>query len=161
MATQRISNFMTLVLDHTPTLDTSAYAQHDVLFNFAAVTLGAGASEARPVRGTINNFALLDKDDNGNQITVYFSDSSSASLGTVNSAISITDAHAATILGQVDTGATYEDLIGCKSIVPSAFAPIPFISTDDKIYVGGALRGSATPTHSASGITMRIGVTIE
>ena len=152
---------MTLVLDHTPTLDTNAYAQHDILFDFEALTLNAGASEARPVRGTINNFTLLDKDDNGNQITVYFSDSSSASLGTVNSAISITDAHAATILGQVDTGATYEDLIGCKSIVPSAFAPIPFISTDDKIYVGGALRGSATPTHSASGITMRIGVTIE
>ena len=161
MATQRITNFMTLVLDHTPTLDTNAYAQHAILFDFEAVTLNAGASSARPVRGTINNFILLDKDDNGNQITVYFSDSSSASLGTLNGAIGITDAHAATILGQVDTGATYEDLIGCKSIQPSAFAPIPFISTDDKIYVGAALRGSATPTHTASGITMRIGLTIE
>ena len=161
MATQRITNFMTLVLDHTPTCDTSAYAQNDVLFNFGALTLGAGASAARPVRGTINNFALLDKDDNGNQISVFFSDSSSASLGTVNSAVSITDAHAATILGYVDTGATYEDMIGCKIIRPSAFAPIPFISTDDKIYVGGVLRGSATPTHTAAGITMRISVTIE
>jgi len=161
MATNRITNFMTLVLEHTPTLDTGAYAQHDVLFNFEAITLGAGASPARPVRGTINNFVLLDKDDNGNQITVYFSDSSAASLGTLNAAISITDAHAATILGQVDSGATYEDLINCKSIVPSAFAPIPFVSTDDKIYIAGALRGSATPTHTASGITMRIGVTIE
>ena len=161
MATQRITNFMTLVLDHTPTCDTSAYAQNDVLFNFGALTLGAGVSAARPVRGTINNFALLDKDDNGNQISVFFSDSSSASLGTVNSAVSITDAHAATILGYVDTGATYEDMIGCKVIRPSAFAPNPFISTDDKIYVGGVLRGSATPTHTAAGITMRIGVTIE
>ena len=156
MATQRISNFMTLVLDHTPTCDTSAYAQHDVLFNLEAVTL-----EARPVRGTINNFVLFDKDDNGNQITVFFSDSSAASLGTVNSAVSITDAHAATILGQVDTGTGYEDLINSKSVQPSAFSPIPFVSTDDKIYVGGVLRGSATPTHTASGITMRIGITIE
>ena len=161
MATQRITNFITLVLDHTPTCDTSAYAQHDILFNFEALTLNAGASEARPVRGTINNFALLDKDDNGNQITVFFSDSSSASLGTVNAGVTITDAHAALILGYVDTGATYEDMIGCKIIRPSAFAPIPFVSTDDKIYVGGVLRGSATPTHTASGITMRIGVTIE
>ena len=161
MATQRISNFMTLVLDHTPTCDTSAYAQHDVLFNLEAVTLGAGASEARPVRGTINNFVLLDKDDNGNQITVFFSDSSAASLGTVNSAVSITDAHAATNLGQVDKGTGYEDLINSKSVQPSAFSPIPFVSTDDKIYVGGVLRGSATPTHTASGITMRIGITIE
>ena len=161
MATQRITNFMTLVLDYTPTLDTSAYAQNDVLFNFGAVTLNAGASAARPVRGTVNNFALLDKDDNGNQITVFFSDDSSASLGTLNSAVSITDAHAATVLGYVDSGATYEDMIGCKVIRHAAFAPIPFVSTDDKIYVGGVLRGSATPTHTASGITMRIGVTIE
>jgi hypothetical protein len=161
MATQRITNFMTLVLDYTPTLDTSAYAQNDVLFNFGAVALNAGASAARPVKGTVNNFALLDKDDNGNQITVFFSDDSSASLGTLNSAVSITDAHAATVLGYVDTGATYEDMIGCKVIRPAAFAPIPFVSTDDKIYVGGVLRGSATPTHTASGITMRIGVTIE
>ena len=161
MATQRITNFMTLVLDYTPTFDTSAYAQNDVLFNFGAVTLNAGASAARPVRGTVNNFALLDKDDNGNQITVFFSDDSSASLGTLNSAVSITDAHAATVLGYVDSGATYEDMIGCKVIRPAAFAPIPFVSTDDKIYVGGVLRGSATPTHTASGITMRIGVTIE
>ena len=161
MATQRITNFMTLVLDHTPTLDTSAYAQNDVLFNFEALTLNAGASEARPVRGTVNNFILLDKDDNGNQITVFFSDDSDASLGTFNAGITITDAHAGTILGQVDTGATYEDLIGCKSIVPSAFSPIPFESTDDKLYVGGVLRGSATPTHTAAGITIRIGITIE
>ena len=161
MATQRITNFITLVLDHTPTLDTNAYAQNDILFDFEALTLNAGASEARPVRGTINNFALLDKDDNGGQITVFFGDDSTASLGTVNSAVSITDAHAATILGYVDSGATYEDMIGCKVIRPSAFAPIPFVSTDDKIYVGGVLRGATTPTHSASGITMRIGVTIE
>ena len=161
MATQRITNFMTLVLDHTPTLDTNAYAQNDILFDFAALTLGAGASEARPVRGTINNFALLDKDDNGNQITVFFSDDSDATLGTFNAGVTITDAHAATILGYVDTGATYEDMIGCKEIRPASFSPIPFLSTVDKIYVGGVLRGSATPTHSASGITMRIGLTIE
>ena len=161
MATQRITNFMTLVLDHTPTLDTNAYAQNDILFDFAALTLGAGASEARPVRGTINNFALLDKDDNGNQITVFFSDDSDASLGNFHAGVTITDAHAATILGYVDTGATYEDMIGCKVIRPAAFSPIPFLSTDDSIYVGGVLRGSATPTHSASGITMRIGLTIE
>ena len=161
MATQRINNFMTLVLDHTPTCDTSAYAQNDVLFNFEAVSLNAGASEARPISGTINNLILTDKYDNGNQITLFFSDSSAASLGTVNSAVSITDAHAATILGYVDTGATYEDMINNKVLRPSAFAPIPFVSTADKIYVGGVLRGSATPTHSAAGITLRIGVTIE
>ena len=59
MATQRITNFITLVLDHTPTLDTNAYAQHDILFDFESVALSAGASAARPVRGTINNFTLL------------------------------------------------------------------------------------------------------
>ena len=161
MGATTLYNFKTKVLDFTPTLDTNAYAQHDILFDFTALTLGEGGSAPRPIKGTINNFTLLDKDDNGNQITVFFSDDSSADLGTFNAGVTITDAHAATILGYVDTGATYEDMIGSKIIRPSAFAPIPFVSTDDKIYVGGVLRGSATPTHTASGITMRIGITIE
>ena len=144
-------------MDVTPTLDTNAYAQNDVLFNFTAVDLGQGS----PVRGTLNAFTFLDKDDNGNQVSVFISDSSSASLGTVNSAVSITDADAASILGYVDTGATYEDLIASKIIRPSAFSPIGFDSSTGSIYVGGVLRGSATPTHTASGIVLRLYLTIE
>ncbi len=144
-------------MDVTPTLDTNAYAQNDVLFNFTAVDLGQGS----PVRGTLNAFTLLDKDDNGNQVSVFISDSSSASLGTVNSAVSITDADAASILGYVDTGSTYEDLIASKIIRPSAFSPIGFDSSTGSIYVGGVLRGSATPTHTASGIVLRLYLTIE
>ena len=144
-------------MDVTPTLDTNAYAQNDVLFNFTAVDLGQGS----PVRGTLNAFTFLDKDDNGNQVSVFISDSSSASLGTVNSAVSITDADAASILGYVDTGDTYEDLIASKIIRPSAFSPIGFDSSTGSIYVGGVLRGSATPTHTASGIGLRLYLTIE
>ena len=144
-------------MDVTPTLDTNAYAQNDVLFNFTAVDLGQGS----PVRGTLNAFTFLDKDDNGNQVSVFISDSSSASWGTVNSAVSITDADAASILGYVDTGDTYEDLIASKIIRPSAFSPIGFDSSTGSIYVGGVLRGSATPTHTASGIVLRLYLTIE
>ena len=144
-------------MDVTPTLDTNAYAQNDVLFNFTAVDLGQGS----PVRGTLNAFTFLDKDDNGNQVSVFISDSSSASLGTVNSAVSITDADAASILGYVDTGDTYEDLIASKIIRPSACSPIGFDSSTGSIYVGGVLRGSATPTHTASGIVLRLYLTIE
>ena len=161
MGATTLYNFRTKVLDYTPTLDTNAYAQNDILFDFEALTLGEGGSSSSPVKGTINTFVLLDKDDNGNQITVFFSDDSSADLGTFNGAVGITDAHAATILGYVDTGATYEDMIASKIVRPSAFTPIPFVSTDDKLYVAGVLRGSATPTHTAAGITMRIGLTIE
>ena len=144
-------------MDVTPTLDTNAYAQNDVLFNFTAVDLGQGS----PVRGTLNAFTFLDKDDNGNQVSVFISDSSSASLGTVNSAVSITDADAASILGYVDTGDTYEDLIASKIIRPSAFSPIGFDSSTGSIYVGGGLRGPATPTHTAAGIVLRLYLTIE
>ena len=144
-------------MDVTPTLDTNAYAQNDVLFNFTAVDLGQGS----PVRGPLPAFTFLDKDDNGNQVSVFISDSSSASLGTVNSAVSITDADAASILGYVDTGDTYEDLIASKIIPPSAFSPIGFDSSTGSIYVGGVLRGSATPTHTASGIVLRLYLTIE
>ena len=157
MGSATIYNFRSVVVDVTPVLSTGAYAQNDVLFDFTDVDLGQGS----PVRGTINAFTLLDKDDNGNQVSVFVSDSSTASLGTVNSAVTITDADAATILGYVDTGDTYEDLIASKIVRPSAFAPIGFNSSTGSIYVGGVLRGAVTPTHTASGIVIRLYLTIE
>ena len=157
MGSATIYNFRSVVVDVTPVLSTGAYAQNDVLFDFTDVDLGQGS----PVRGTINAFTLLDKDDNGNQVSVFVSDSSTASLGTVNSAVTITDADAATIVGYVDTGETYEDLIASKIVRPSAFAPIGFNSSTGSIYVGGVLRGAVTPTHTASGIVIRLYLTIE
>ena len=157
MGSATIYNFRSVVVDVTPVLSTGAYAQNDVLFDFTDVDLGQGS----PVRGTINAFTLLDKDDNGNQVSVFVSDSSTASLGTVNSAVTISDADAATIVGYVDTGETYEDLIASKIVRPSAFAPIGFNSSTGSIYVGGVLRGAATPTHTASGIVIRLYLTIE
>ena len=157
MGSATIYNFRSVVVDVTPVLSTGAYAQNDVLFDFTDVDLGQGS----PVRGTINAFTLLDKDDNGNQVSVFVSDSATASLGTVNSAVTITDADAATIVGYVDTGETYEDLIASKIVRPSAFAPIGFNSSTGSIYVGGVLRGAVTPTHTASGIVIRLYLTIE
>ena len=157
MGSATIYNFRSVVVDVTPILSTGAYAQNDVLFDFTDVDLGQGS----PVRGTINAFTLLDKDDNGNQVSVFVSDSATASLGTVNSAVTITDADAATIVGYVDTGETYEDLIASKIVRPSAFAPIGFNSSTGSIYVGGVLRGAVTPTHTASGIVIRLYLTIE
>ena len=62
MGATTLYNFKTKLLDFTPTLDTNAYAQHDILFDFTALTLGEGGSATRPIKGTINNFTLLDKD---------------------------------------------------------------------------------------------------
>lgn len=159
MGASTIYNFRSVVVDFTPTLDTSAYAQNDVLFDFQEVALGQGNG----AKGTINGFTLLDKDDQGNQITLAFSDSSTASLGTVNTAVSISDADAATILSYIDTGATYEDLVGSQIVKPSAITPIPFKCASDSgsIYLGAILRGAATPTHTASGMTIRLHLTIE
>jgi len=120
-----------------------------------------GLSSTNPLRGTINNISLLDKDDQGNQVTLFVADDSTASLGTANAAVSITDAHAAMILGYIDTGDTYEDLAGSKIVRPSAFAPIAFETSNETLYIGGVLRGAATPTHTASGITIRLHLTIE
>jgi len=153
-------NFKSHIVDFTPTLDTNEYAQNDVLFDFQAVTIPA-LSQKNPLRGTINNITLLDKDDQGNQISLFVSDDSSASLGTANGAVSITDAHAATILGIIDTGDTYEDLVGSQIVQPSAFSPIAFETDNETLYIGGVLRGAATPTHTASGITIRLHLTIE
>ena len=152
-----VDNFKSKVIDVTPTLDTSAYAADDILFDFTDIDLGEGDSN---VRGSITGFTLIDKDDQGSQITLFFSDDDAATLGTFNTAVTITDAHAAMILGYVDTGATYEDLVDSQIIKPAAFTPIPFDVSNGRIYVGGVIR-SGTPTHTASGIVLRLHVTIE
>lgn len=157
MGAQTIYNFRSVAVDFVPTLDTNAYAQNDILFDLQEAALGQGDR----VKGTINGFTLVDKDDQGSQLTLVFSDSSTASLGTVNTAPSPTDADAATILGYVDTGETYEDLVNSQIVKPAAFTPIPFRTENGSIYIGAILRGAVTPTHTASGFTIRLHLTIE
>lgn len=149
-----IANFRTMVRRITPVLDTSAYAAGDVLFPTTAITIASGAQACR---GTVRFVGVLDKDDQTAQaITLWFLRSNVA-LGTVNAAPSITDANAEEIVGKA-TVTTADDLGGCKVGQADGIA-LPFELSSGILYVAATTAG--TPTHTASGIVLRIGLEIE
>ncbi len=151
-----VANFRTKVVDVTLTITNAEAATADVVADFQSFDVGTGQTI-----GTINNMIITDWDDHGIQLDVLFSDKQTAPvLGTENDVVAISDADAATIIGRVDTGATYVDLVDSKVVVPAAFSPIAFDTANGSLYIGVVNRGAAT-TWTASGITLRLSLTIE
>jgi hypothetical protein len=146
----RITNFTNRTITVTPVLDTNAYAAGDVLF--AATELDFGNAL---VSGVIKHASILDQDDQAAQtITLYFA-GSTFTLGTVNSAISISDADAAKLLGTAAV-TTSTDLINSR-FGQNTDIGLPFTVNGGSLYVAASTGGAGT--HSASGLKLR--VTIE
>ena len=157
-----IANFQSKVIDVDLTLDTSASTAGDVVADFQKMEFNSIASNIIS-RGTINNIVVIDKDDQGAEMDVVFSDKPDTTppvLGTEGSAVSISDADAATIIGAINVpSANYIDLINSQVAKPDVSAPIPFDVNQSYLYVGVVTRG--TPTYTASGVKLRISVTLE
>ena len=155
---EEIKNFQTVQVDVTLSLDTSAYADGDVLAEMQAVELDVGYNTQVGLRGTINYCEVVDKDDQGEALDVVFMDEE-GSLGAVeNAAVAITDANAIKVIGNVVVS-TYADFINSQIARPE-FYPIPF-NTDKTgtIYVGAISRGAGT--YTAAGIVLRMGFTLD
>jgi hypothetical protein len=146
----RITNFTNRTVTVTPVLDTNAYAAGDVLF--AATELDFGNAL---VSGVIKHASILDQDDQASQtITLYFA-GSTFTLGTANSAISISDADAEKLLGTAAV-TTSTDLIGSR-FGQNTDIGLPFTINSGSLFVAASTGGAGT--HSASGLKVR--VTIE
>lgn len=136
----------------TPTLDTSAYAAGDVLFDSAAVILARVSGRA----ATLQSVAVTDKDDNGATIDLYFFNASVA-FGTANAAPSISDTDALKYIGHVRISPTdYSDLggvqVGCVRGIGLVLKP----SGSTSIYVAAVVREAKT--YTASGLQFTFGV---
>lgn len=150
-----LSNFRSKVVRFTPTVDTSAYASGDVLFDRTAVTISATSGECR---GTILSASIVDRDDQSTQtVTLYFLNAN-VSLGTANSAPSITDDNASDSIIGTCTVTTGTDLGGCKFGETQGLV-IPFELTGPTLYVAAVTGG--TPTHTASGVRVRLSLQLE
>jgi hypothetical protein len=141
-------------VDFTPSLDTSAYADGDVVFDTEAVTLMSANDHYAELIG----LSVIDKDDQKQSLEIYFFNASN-SLGTENSAPSISDANAAYYLGHAAiSAAEYRDLGGVS--VAFAYLDKPMvlksISGASTVGVAGITRGA--PTHTASGLVIRLHV---
>lgn len=142
------------VLDFTPVLDTSIYADGDVLFDTAA--LASAFDYAAGVR-TLQSVQVLDEDDQGIKIDLIFLDSN-VSLGTFNGAPNISDANARKIIGSCSILTTdYVDFggarIGSKGNIGQLLKAAAASTT---LYVAGITRGG-TPTYTASGLKFKFG----
>ena len=141
------------VIDLTLSLSTSpAYSDGDVLF--AAQEL-ASAVRASGGTGILQSIQVVDQDDQGQAMDIIISDST-ITLGTENSAVSISDADAAKILGIVKVAAgDYVDLVNSQYASISNIGLV-IIPDTTSLYISGISRG--TPTHTASGIVLRISI---
>ena len=150
-----LSNFRSKVVRFTPTLDTSAYAGGDVLFDRTAVAVSNSNVNAR---GTILSASIVDRDDQSTQtVTLYFLNAN-VSLGTANSAPSITDDNASNSIIGTCTVTTGTDLGGCKFGETQGLV-IPFELTGPTLYVAAVTGG--TPTHTTSGVRVRLSLQLE
>lgn len=142
------------ILEVTLTLDTNAYASGDVLADTQEITNGV---TARRGLGMLQSLVLVDEDDQKQDIDVLFF-SALASLGTENSTPSITDANAREYLGKVEVAAAdYDDLGGVAVVSVSNIGLILRAAAGTSLYVGAICR-SGTPTYTASGLKLRLGI---
>lgn len=142
------------VIEVTLTLDTLAYVAGDVLSDTAAIP-NAVARNGGAAR--LHSIAVIDEDDQGAALDLVFF-AANRSLGTKNSPPSISDADARDALGHVSvvTG-DYVDLGGVRVATKSAIALVLEASAASRdVYVATITRG--TPTHTANGLKLRIGL---
>lgn len=152
---QQIIAGKSTVIDVTLSLDTSIYASGDVLADTQAV---AGAGRANDMGGVLQSLTIIDKDDQGAALDVWLL-SANQSMGSENSAPSISDANAANILGRISVGTgDYYDLGGVRVAAIQGLG-IPYIpvSGGTSLYVA-VVNGAGTPTYTASGVVLRFGL---
>lgn len=153
--TDRVTVGGVTLVDVTLSLDTGAYANGDLLADTQAV---ANAVRVNDGTGILHSVMIIDEDDNGAAFDLYFL-SANNTLGSENSAPSITDAHSRDILCRVSVAtADYADLGGVKvAQLHSLNRIIKGVSGGTSIYVA-AVNGTGTPTYTASGVKLRIGI---
>lgn len=145
------------LVDVTFVCDTSAMAANDLISD-VVVCSGVVLDVDHP--GILESVQLIDEDNNtAVGLTIFFL-STNGSMGTVNSAPQPTDAVARTILGSVDLATSdFKSLTNSKIATKANIGLIlkPVSGTRD-VYAAIALTGAGTPTYSASGLKMRLGV---
>lgn len=130
------------VIRHTLTVETSQYADNDLLFDVDEIeNVFEGANKT----GVIYAATLHDADDEAADITLFFTDSST-SWGTVNSAVNVADAQMESVLGYVQfAAADYDDLTNSRIAFKNNLN-IPI--KGPKLYVAGLT--NSTPTYAAA-----------
>lgn len=143
-----------IVVTVTPTLDTNAYTSGDLLFDSTEI---ANAVRANGGCAILQSVTAIDKDDQKLAMTLLFADANT-DFGTANSAPDPDDTEAATVLGHVAiaTG-DYVDLGGASvACIRGLGLLLKAGAATTSLYVAAITGG--TPTHTASGLVLKIGL---
>lgn len=149
----------TRIYDLTLTTDTSIYANGDLLADTQSLS---GVFKQNDGAGIIRSVIVCDTDDQTlYTFAVYFL-SGTGSLGTENSAPSATDAVCQTVLARVDFATTDGLDLGGSKVYSKTGLSIPVKAITGTTNLGvAAVVTTGTPTHTASGIKLRIGIEID
>jgi hypothetical protein len=150
---------ITRIREVTLSLNTSAYANADLLADTQSIDAAFFAIDGT---GLIKSLVVIDEDDNTlYTFSVWFLDGT-GTLGTENSAPSATDAVCRTILGKVDFATTDGLDLGDSKVYSKTGLSIPVkaITGTDDLGIA-AIVTTGTPTHSAAGIRVRIGIELD
>lgn len=143
------------IINVTLSLNAGAYTANDVLADFQEipdfVRRNGGIAK-------IISFAVVDEDDQAAAAMDFYFADAAVSLGTENDVVSITDAHTRSIIGKIAVASTdFEDLINAKAaFLNNVNLLIKAADSTNSIWIGATTAG--TPTQTASGIRVRIGV---
>jgi hypothetical protein len=149
----------TAVRSVTLSTDTSAYASGDLIADTQQID---GFFRKTDGTGVINSINIIDEDAQGVALYIIFM-STTTSLGTENSAPNISDANlTAGFQGIVSVATTdYVTVSGTKvATIKNIGLPVQAVSGTDDLYIA-VLNGTGTPTFTASGLEMRIGVLLD
>jgi hypothetical protein len=147
---------ITVFKDVTLSLDTSVYANGDLLADSQIVD---GAVRVADGTGVIESISVLDEDDQTAYAFYLVFFSANVSMGTENAAPTMADADARNFLGAVSFAtADAIDLVNSKVYQKNGLrVPIKAASGTDDIYMAAVVI-TGTPTHTASGVRVRLGI---
>lgn len=145
----------TVYIDVTLSLDTSAYASGDVLADTQVVT---NAMRVNDGMGVLQSVTVIDQDDQKAAFYIYLL-SANVSMGTENSAPSISDSDAVSILGTpVAIGVSdYYDLGGVSVAGRDGLGKVVKPASGTRNLYVAVVNGTGTPTYTASGVKLRLG----
>lgn len=143
-----------VVVTVTPTLDTSAYASGDLLFDSTEV---AAAVRANAATAILQSITITDKGDQGVAFTLLIANAAT-DFGTLNSAPDPDDTEAATVVGVVPVLTTdYVDLGGARvACIRNIGLLLKAGAATTSVWIAG-INGAGTPTFAASDLVFQMG----
>lgn len=136
-------------------LDTNIYASGDLLADSQQIDAAFSIADGT---GILHSIMVIDQDDQKAAFDIFLL-SANVSMGSENSGPSISDADALNVLCRIPVGTgDYYDLGGVSVAGLSGLNRIvKAVSGTDDLYVA-VVNGTGTPTYTATGVTLRIGI---